>query len=316
MHLNKSITFGSAGFIGKHLSCLLGSDQQNYDIKDLTESIKFCDIRKKIIIDPKNAEVIFNLAAIHTTPGHDYKEYYETNILGAQNICDFARKNEIKTIVFLSSIAPYGSWEEKKTEKSLPIPTSAYGNSKLIAEYIHKLWQSEDKDRKLIILRPGVVFGKGENGNFTRLYNAMKKGLFFFPGRKDTIKASIYVKDLVNIMVEAGEKEQPGAHTYNASFSPTPTIAEITRSIADITGVKNPNRVIPSLFLKIVARIIYPLGKVFRMPIGGIHPDRVKKLMISTNICGEKINNNYKFKFNLNQAILDWYIDCDKKGLF
>ena len=316
MHLNKSITFGSAGFIGKHLSCLLGSDQQNYDIKDLTESIKFCDVRKKIITDAKDAEVIYNLAAIHTTPGHDYKEYYETNILGAQNICDFARKNEIKTIVFLSSIAPYGSWEEKKTEKSLPIPTSAYGNSKLIAEYIHKLWQSEDKDRKLIILRPGVVFGKGENGNFTRLYNAMKKGLFFFPGRKDTIKASIYVKDLVNIMVEAGEKEQPGAHTYNASFSPTPTIAEITRSIADITGVKNPKRVIPSILLKIGAGAIYPVGKLFRMPIGGIHPARVKKLMISTNICGQKINNNYKFNFNLSQAILDWYIDCDEMGLF
>ena len=41
MHLNKSITFGSAGFIGKHLSGLIGSNQQNYDIKDLTESTKF-----------------------------------------------------------------------------------------------------------------------------------------------------------------------------------------------------------------------------------------------------------------------------------
>lgn len=316
MHLNKSITFGSAGFIGKHLSGLIGSNQQNYDIKDLTESIKFCDVRKKITFSAKDAEVIYNLAAIHTTPGHDYKEYYETNILGAQNICDFARENEIKTIVFLSSIAPYGSWEEIKTEKSLPIPTSPYGNSKLIAEYIHKLWQSEDKDRKLIILRPGVVFGKGESGNFTRLYNAMKKGLFFFPGRKDTIKASIYVKDLVNIMVEAAEKEQPGGHIYNATLSPTPTIEEITRSIADVTGVKKSNRVIPSFLLRMGAGIIYPLGKISRIPIGGIHPERVKKLMISTNICGEKINKNYKFNFNLNQAILDWYIDCDEMGLF
>ena len=35
----------------------------------------------------------------------------------------------------------------------------------------------EPNNRKLIILRPGVVFGKNENGNFTRLYQAPREGL-------------------------------------------------------------------------------------------------------------------------------------------
>ena len=63
------------------------------------------------------------------------------------------------------------------------------------------------------------------------------------------------------------------------------------------------------------AGIIYPLGKISRIPIGN-SPRKSKEIMISTNICGEKINKNYKFNFNLNQAILDWYIDCDEMGLF
>ena len=45
-------------------------------------------------------------------------------------------------------------------------------------------------------MRPGIVYGKG-HGNMTRLYRGQKKGYFFYAGRKDTIKACIYVKELV-----------------------------------------------------------------------------------------------------------------------
>ena len=47
-------------------------------------------------------------------------------------------KKYINTIVFTSSIASYGTWEDEKFENSLPLPTSAYGSSKLVAEEIHK----------------------------------------------------------------------------------------------------------------------------------------------------------------------------------
>ena len=56
-------------------------------------------------------------------------------------------------------------------------------------------------DRQLLIVRPGVVFGKGENGNFTRLYWAIRGHKFAYPGRKDTIKACIYVKELVRFLL-------------------------------------------------------------------------------------------------------------------
>ena len=49
----------------------------------------------------------------------------------------------------------------------------------------------------------------------------------------------------------------------------------------------------------------------------GIHPDRVKKLMISTNISGKKLNlMNYKFHYTLLESFIDWFKDCDEKGLF
>ena len=48
----------------------------------------------------------------------------------------------------------------------------------------------------------------------------------------------------------------------------------------------------------------------------GICPARVKKLQISTNICGEKLKNcGYQFKWSFEEALKDWFEDNDRKGL-
>ena len=48
----------------------------------------------------------------------------------------------------------------------------------------------------------------------------------------------------------------------------------------------------------------------------GICPTRVKKLQISTNICGEKLKNcGYQFKWSFEEALSDWFEDNDRKGL-
>lgn len=320
------IIFGSSGFIGKHLINYLQSDSPGsniykYDItSNASVNSEYLDVREPIEINIQDISnsIIYNLAAVHTTPGHADNEYFETNIKGAENICDFAQKNNIKTIVFTSSIAPYGPSEDLKKETSIPMPNSPYGISKLTAEYIHKAWQAGDSEnRKLIIVRPGVVFGKAEAGNFTRLYTALNKGVFFYPGRKDTLKASVYVKDVVRILYNASVNSVPGIITYNLSYYPTPSIESICTTMAEVTGVAKPKFTMPGWFLKFAAGLVYYIGRSIGKKINGIHPDRVKKLMISTNISGKKLNESaYKLQFSLKNAIEDWFKDCDGKGLF
>ncbi len=53
------------------------------------------------------------------------------------------------------------------------------------------------KKRELTIVCPGVVYEKGEHGNMTRYIKDRKKRYFFYAGKKDTVKVSIYVKELV-----------------------------------------------------------------------------------------------------------------------
>ena len=110
-----------------------------------------------------------------------------------------------------------------------------YGISKLVAEKIHTIWQVKDPDnRELTIVRPGVVYGKGEHGNFTRLYWGIRKRYFFYTGRRDTIKACIYVKELVRFMkYRMIDNDFKGTDIFNCTFEPAYTIEQICDSPFD-----------------------------------------------------------------------------------
>lgn len=303
------IIFGGSGFIGTHLIHLLknecvkpGDKIYDFDIvmpgeegvvpgivekNDGVEYIRL-DVRKPIEFDfePTADDVIFNLAAVHRTPGHPDHEYFETNIRGAENVTAFAEKHNINKILFTSSIAPYGAAEELKEETTLPTPNTPYGISKLVAEKIHQMWQVKDEKRELTIVRPGIVYGKGEHGNMTRLYKGMKGHYFMYTGRKDTIKASIYVKELVLFFkYRMMDNAFPGTDVFNCTFEPAYNIEQICETMKKATGLKYRIPLIPGGLLMTAATILGPIGgkKV------GIHPARVKKLMVSTNICGKKL---------------------------
>ncbi len=331
------IIFGGSGFIGTHLIHLLKAECVNeedhiYDldivmpgeegvvpgIVEKNEGVEYIrlDVRKPIdfSFDPTEKDIIFNLAAVHRTPGHQDHEYFETNIKGAENVIAFAEKHGIKKILFTSSIAPYGAAEELKKESTLPTPNTPYGISKLVAEKIHQNWQVQDKDRELTILRPGIVYGKGEHGNMTRLYKGIKGHYYFYAGRKDTVKASIYVKELVQFMkYRMIDNSFCGTDVINCTFEPAYTIEQICKAMKKATGLKGKIPMVNGKLLMGAAKIIGPLGgkKV------GIHPDRVKKLMVSTNISGEKLNKmDYKFHYTLLESFRDWFEDCNREGLY
>lgn len=343
------IIFGGTGFIGTHLANLLHEqhpeaaiwnldivdpskllDMSEKEIQEYTtikkwkspvvegESRKaqyvYCDVRKPIAelpFVPTADDVVFNLAAVHRTPGHPDEAYFETNIRGAENVCAFAEKYGIRNMVFTSSIAPYGAAEELKKETTLPTPNTPYGISKLVAEKTHLTWQAGGTDRKLTIVRPGVVFGKGENGNFTRLYWGIRKHMFAYPGRKDTIKACIYVKELVRFILWNVEERTSPVGLFNCTYEPAYTIEQIVAVMKKTTGLTQWVPYIPNFIIMPVATFAMLLGSPM-----GICPARVKKLQISTNISGVSLaQSGYSFKWTFEEAIADWFSDNNKTCL-
>lgn len=281
-------------------------------------SIIKLDISKSIEwAPPEPVYLIANFAAIHREPGHQDFEYYETNLLGADNICQWAEKVGCNKIIFTSSISPYGPSEEAKNEQSLPVPTTAYGGSKLAAEKIHQIWQARDyAERRLVIVRPGVVFGPGEGGNVSRLIKAVLHRYFFYMGNRDTRKAGVYVKELCNAMWWVLQQQEiNGEHVslFNMSMSPGPSIEEYVNTACKVAGVK---RTVPGVPYRLLLTAAYAIDAIAK-PLGIKHPFspvRIRKLVRSNNILpAYLVENGYPYLYTLESAFTDWKQSCPEE---
>ncbi|MBB1379353.1 NAD(P)-dependent oxidoreductase [Pseudoalteromonas sp. SR43-2] len=312
------LVFGGSGFIGSHLinklvesniSSIISVDIKppkvnvdgvtyiNADVRDLSAF----SLNGKII------STIYNFAAIHTTPGHEHHEYYETNILGANEITKFAENNGINEIIFTSSISVYGAGESRKTEASTPTPVSSYGFSKMMAEQIHKAWHERNKSSKLIIVRPAVVFGPGEGGNFTRLASLLDKGFFIYPGRKDTIKSCIYVDDLLYAIEHARNKNTHFV-LFNGAYTTRYTLENIVNAFQD----QHFQNVKTMLFPKSVMLAGASLLKAVNFLDIGIHPERILKLINSTDVYPQWLEDEgLLFDNGLKNALAKWAQDTN-----
>jgi nucleoside-diphosphate-sugar epimerase len=209
----------------------------------------------------------------------------------------------------MSSIAPYGLSEDLKDEESLPVPDSPYGSSKLAAEKMHMGWQAGCRCRKLLILRPGVVFGPGEGGNVTRLVRSLVKGYFVYMGNRQTRKAGGYVKELSQV-VEFGldHQDQTGESVtlLNFSIDPPPTLESYVAAIRRVAGIRRSPLNLPRWML---VGASYPIQAVaatlgIRQPIS---PVRVRKIYRSTSIDPKGLRRlGYRWKFTLEEAFEDW----------
>jgi len=314
--MNVLIT-GYTGFIGSHIIPCMRLKHYNLYALDLKKCSKhdflLNDIRKKIPLNyfPKKIDLIINLAAIHREPGHQPCEYFDTNILGAENITVFAEKVKCNRIIFTSSISPYGIEDKLKDENTIPCPNSAYGSSKLAAEKIHIAWQNRDiKKRILTIVRPGVVFGKGEGGNMSRLVKLIHKNFFFYMGNKDTRKAGIYVKELVNQILWVHEKQVknklPKITLFNATMWPNPSISDYVHAVKKVSGIK---RFVPSVPYWFLMSFGFAFEFLFKA-IGKqnpFSPIRLRKL-VRPNLVKPSflLKNRYKPIYTLRSALEDW----------
>lgn len=282
------LVFGGSGFIGSHLCRRLADSGQkviSVDIRDPSSPVPGVEYRRADVrnlggfVVEQPVSRIYNLAAVHTTPGHPTHQYYETNVLGALEITAFARRKDVQDIVFTSSISVYGPSEETKTELSTPEPTSAYGWSKFMAERAHRAWLDEDSGRRLVICRPAVIFGHGEGGNFTRLAKLLKTGFFIYPGRKDTIKACFYVEDLIDAL-EIARQQTDRFVLFNGCYPDRYTLEQIVEAFRAQHMPKARTVMLPRAAVSGAAAFLKPISSLGL----GIHPERVTKLVRSTDI--------------------------------
>ena len=300
---------GGAGFIGKNLCNCFDEEKINYKIYDIVKPKAFKNYEFLDVVSPKSlykisgSKCIINLAAEHKDNVTPISKYDDVNVKGAKNICDAARKFEIDTIIFTSSVAVYG-FAKPNTDESGDINYfNDYGRTKFLAEEIYREWFNEDPTKRtLIIIRPTVVFGESNRGNVYNLLNQISSSKFLMIGNGKNIKSMAYVRN-VAAFIKFSLNLRQGEHLFNYVDKPDidmETLVSISREM--ILNKKGMGMSLPSFAGLVIGRIFDLISIIINreLPISSI---RIKKFLSTTQFSSNIIETEFRPPFSLKDGL-------------
>ncbi len=246
--MNNILITGCCGYVGTELTayllnkghsivgidtCWFGNNLKKHnnlifykhDIRDLDDlDLQFDKI-----------DTIIHLANIANDPSADLNPNlsWETNVLASMKLCEIAKKNKIKKIIYASSGSVYGIKSEKNVTEDLSLkPISLYNKTKMIAE---RIFYSYKKDFEIIIVRPATICGFSRKMRLDLTVNALtfhalSKKLITIHGGEQ-IRPNIHIKDMINVY-DFFLNNQVESGFYNAGFE-NQSIIEIANLISD-----------------------------------------------------------------------------------
>lgn len=234
---------GGSGFIGTRLCKRLQQENAEFEIVDIVESRtfpkkhKFADVRNADALTKQiTGDVIINLAAEHRDDVTPKSLYDEVNVDGARRLCEVAEAKNIKTIIFTSSVAVYGFAPIGTDETGKINFFNDYGRTKYEAEEIFRQWLNQDKkNRRLIIIRPTVVFGEENRGNVYNLLRQIASGKFVMIGNGLNRKSMAYVENIAAFL-QYSMKFENGLHVYNYIDKPDFNMNDLVKNVYRALG--------------------------------------------------------------------------------
>lgn len=216
---------GSTGHLGNVLVRLLVASKQkvramiapfedDLPLKDLPVEIAKGDIRDYNFVQEacKGVEIVYHLAAVISILGNR-KMVYDVNVGGTENVIQACRKNDVKRLVYVSSIHAFSEPKPGSLiDESIPIDpektSGDYAKSKAIATL--KVLKSAKEGLNAIVVCPTGIIGPydwrvSEMGNLLLLYskNLLKVGV---EGSFDFVD----VRDVADLLIKACDKAEKG----------------------------------------------------------------------------------------------------------
>lgn len=185
----KILITGKKSYVGTSLESWLRKFPDRYSVK----SISLRDNSWKVTTF-SGYDVVLHVAGIaHMKETKENKNlYYKVNRDLAFEVAQKAKNEGIKQFIFLSSMSVYGIERGVINNNTPTKPKSNYGKSKLQAEELISVLNSNTF--KVAILRPPMIYGKGCKGNYIKLAK-LAVNIPFFPD-VDNKRSMIYIDNL------------------------------------------------------------------------------------------------------------------------
>ncbi|MBU5250749.1 NAD-dependent epimerase/dehydratase family protein [Lysinibacillus capsici] len=271
---------GEKGYIANNIAEYIYSRNGPFNI--LQKSIRYNSLDKLTL--NKIETVIHAAALVHKkeTPESE-AAYFEINMELTIKLALKAKKAGVKQFIFLSTMAVYGNVRGAITKDTKTYPVTYYGKSKLAAEEI--LLEMQDRNFKVAIVRPPMVYGPSCPGNYVLLSKLSSK-IPIFPQIVNK-RSMLFIDNLSEFIFQLIKYEESGIfHPQDSQY--------ITTSVMVKKIAKANNKYI--YFSKLA-------GKILNMFMGNkaIY-QKVFGDLYYTEELSDYRDNSYQ-RYNLEQAI-------------
>lgn len=237
----KILITGGTGFLGRNLIEELSRD--NYKIKLLVRKDENLDNLKKyklnfvygditdkesLVRACKDIDMVIHMAGL-INQRNSYKDQYDVHVNGIKYIVEACKKNHIKRIISISSMAAKNKYLDN------------YGKTKLQGEHILKR-----SNLDYTILRPSVLYGKNSN-SFLNLVGQMNMFPLFLPivGDGRYKLSPVYVKDVVYAIISCVKNKKTVKNEYDLMGPYKISFNEFVRIIKEEFKIKKINVHVP-----------------------------------------------------------------------
>ena len=193
---------GSTGFIGSHVAERLLLEEQYVIISIVRKKRNYKNVNelknKGVILfegsfydrdllgrvfDEFPIRSVIHAAALRGGGAGTKRDYHRINVLGTEALLDVSFENQVKEFIFFSSVGVFGT-----IPKELPANIltgfngdNAYHASKILAE--KKAVEFMEKGLNVLIIRPAITYGRGDDGFSKTLVELVRKKLLFIPSK-------------------------------------------------------------------------------------------------------------------------------------
>ncbi|MDM1345478.1 NAD-dependent epimerase/dehydratase family protein [Myroides marinus] len=189
----------------------------------------------------KDINYVYHCAALVSFEPKDEKKLRKTNIEGTANIVNLSIAFNIKKLCYVSSIAALGETlaKDKVITETTDWNPELYHGDYAITKYGAEMevWRGTQEGLDVIIVNPGIIFGRG--------FGYEGSGAFFQKVKKDFpfytkgIAGIVGVNDVVNAMCMLMNSEVKNERF--ALVSDNISYQELINYIADLMGKKHPS---------------------------------------------------------------------------
>lgn len=245
---------GGSGFVGSRLiEILIKEGKYNCKNIDLQQSPFFNEIttigdvrnEEEITRELKGIDMVILLAAQHRDDVTPVSLYYDTNVGGMEVTLKAMEKNNIKRLIFFSSVAIYGINKNNPDESHSADPFNHYGKSKWQAEILLQKWMENHPEWDVTVIRPTVIFGERNRGNVYNLLHQISSGRFLMVGNGKNHKSMAYVGNIVAFVKFLIENQPKGLSVFNYVDKPDKDMNELVEVVGRTLDKKLPTTHFP-----------------------------------------------------------------------